>query len=252
MLEFPVDIQYEYRGKKTKWFSFDNEEWFENHKPLGWDKDSIEYRFNDHAFRMDVEMKDVPHGSDIYIGDSTTMGFGVNLEDTWAFKHHKMNNNSDTFVNLGVAAGCLDTIYRLLNYWLPKIKPSNIFILDPAPFRQEFIMHNGIARVSAIWDTLEIRNAVGHTITDEMIFNDKLFKDYVSVESQCDNNRSKNLHAISKICEGYNTVFAEHPPHGDEYFGGARDKIHSGPEQQDKILDWFVGIEKSAPLPSFR
>lgn len=250
MIEYPVDIQYECRGKTLNWFSLDNEFRFNLNQPKDWSKDSIEYRFNNHGFRMDVEMEKISEGSNIYIGDSTTMGFGCNLEDSWAYKHHN-KFHSGTFVNLSCTAGSLDTIYRLLSYWIPKIKPSNIFILEPSPNRQEFIRNDGVAITSAVWDTVEIQEIGGHEITEDVLFKDKLFKDYVSSDLQLSINKSKNLDALSKICEEYKTVFCPCPPNKREYFGEARDTFHAGPKQHEKILDWFIGVEKSSPLPSF-
>lgn len=242
MLEFANDPQYSHAGQNLKWFSIDNEFRFNQNKPSGWNKDSIEYRFNGHGFRMDIEMYDIKGGSNIYIGDSTTMGFGCNLEDTWAFKHHQKNNvnNTGDYVNLGCTAGTLDTVYRILKFWIPIIEPKNIFLLEPAPYRQEFIRPDGVSETIAIWETIEIQQMSGHEITDTVSFKDKLFKDYVSSPLQVETNKNKNMDAILKVCENSNLTYVDHPPFTEEYFGEARDTHHAGPQQNDKILEYFV------------
>lgn len=251
MLNRPIDAQWDMRGTSQQWFHSDLEWWFDKNKPAGWTKDCIEYRFNAEGFRMDCDLAELPvaGSGDLYIGDSHTFGLGVNLEDTWAFKHHHLYGQGQ-FINLGVSGGCLDTVTRLLAAWLPEIEPRNIYLLEPAPYRSEFLLEDEIY-VSGSWTTLAARRMAKAKIDDEMRFQDKLFKDYVSGDTQQRVNRAKNIEAIQNICGDYNLHFAEHFPITDDYLKQGRDGFHAGPKQHDLILDWFVGVEKSSPLPSF-
>jgi len=249
LLKRPIDAQWDMRGTSQKWFHSDLEWWFDKNQPEGWTKDCIEYRFNAEGFRNDFDFSDIQYGCDLYVGDSHTFGLGVNLEDTWAYKHHHIHGQGH-FVNLGVSGGCLDTVTRLLAAWLPEIQPTNIYLLEPAPYRSEFILADEIF-VSGSWTTLAARRLAKAKLTDEMRFQDKLFTDYVSGDDNQHVIRAKNIDAIQTICSDYNLHFAEHFPITDEYLKGGRDGFHAGPEQHDKILHWFIGVEKSTPLPSF-
>jgi hypothetical protein len=249
MLNRPIDAQWDLRGTTQKWFHSDLEWWFDKNQPAGWTKDSIEYRFNSEGFRMDRDLSSVSTGCDLYIGDSHTLGLGVNYEDTWAYKHHK-RYGENVYVNMGVSGGCLDTVTRLLGTWVSALNPSNIYLLDPAPYRSEFILTDEIF-VSGSWTTLAARRLAGVEKTDEIVFQDKLFKEYVSGDVHQHANRAKNLEAIQNICKNCNLFYSPHFPINDEYLKQARDGFHAGPDQHDKILDWFIGVVESAPLPSF-
>ena len=250
MLSRPIDAQWDLRGTNQQWFHSDLEWWFDKNQPEGWTKDCIEYRFNAEGFRMNCDLSQCKSGADLYIGDSHTFGLGVNLEDTWTYKHHQIHGHGE-FINLGVSGGCLDTVTRLLAAWLPELEPSRVFILEPAPYRSEFLLENEIF-VSGSWTTLAARRLAGAKKTDELVFQDKLFTDYVSPEAQQQVNRAKNIAAIRHLCEDYNLSYASHFPITDEYLKQGRDGFHAGPDQHDLILDWFVGVEESSPLPSFR
>ena len=255
MLNRPIDAHWDVRGTTQDWFHCDLEWWFDKNKPDGWTKESIKYTFNVEGFRNELDLTEfypyghVP-GCDLYIGDSHTFGIGVNAEDTWAYKHHRKYGGENDYVNMGVSGGSLDTVTRLLGAWIPLLRPSNIYLLEPAPNRSEFILEDEIF-VSANWTTLASRRLAKATLTDEMRFQDKLFTDYVSGDDHQRASRARNLSAIQHICKDYNLIFAEHFPMTDEYLGQARDCMHAGPDQHTKILDWFVGVKETSPLPSF-
>lgn len=236
MREYPVDIQYEYRGKNVKWFSMDDESFAKYAR-------EIEYRFNSHGFRMDIEMVDVKKNQPLYIGDSTTMGFGVNIEDTWAYKHFN-KYGGEQFVNLAVTSGSIDTTSRILDYWVPVLEPSKIFFLQNAGNRQEFIGQDGLATVIGVWKSIDIQQQYGYTIDDEALFLSKIFDRYVSPEINILVNFNKNMNAIKWITKNIKFHFCKHSPWDKRYFGGSRDGFHSGPEQHDKLLQWFEDNEE--------
>ena len=115
-MQKPIESHHKVRGETHKWFIIDTPD------RANYDAD-IEYRFNTDGFRMDIEMSEVKEGCDIYIGDSTTVSFGRNQEDGWAYKH----NTKDQFVNLAQAGCGLDTITRILGYWVPRLNPENVY-----------------------------------------------------------------------------------------------------------------------------
>ena len=80
-------------------------------------------------------------------------------------------------------------------------------------------------------------------------FKEKLFLDLVSLEPQVAAQKQKNLDAIQWICRDTKLHYADHSPM--EWYGGSRDGFHPGADQHDKILERFVRVKKSPPLPSF-
>lgn len=236
-MQQPIDWHFDARGQKLKYFSIDSE------KLARYEAD-IDYNINKAGFRMDIEMDDVEQGCDIYIGDSTTFALGVRQEEGWAYNH----NTKDQFVNLSQVGGSLCTVTRMLGYWVPKLNPENVFLLDPAPNRQEFLREDGVAWNSAVWHQMAYQRMGGHEITEETHFKEKLFLEYVSLEPQIKATRLRNLAAIQWICRDTNLEYADHPPW--DWMGGSRDGYHAGTEAQEKILDWFVGVKVSPPLPS--
>ena len=243
-MQKPIDFHDGVRGQTLKWFVMDTPD------RAHFDKEGelIEYRFNQDGFRMDIEMDEVEKGCDIYIGDSTTLAFGQNVEDGWAYKHFVQTEQKNQFVNLSQASCGLDTITRLLGYWVPILEPENVWLLEPAPNRQEFLDNNGVGWSSGVWHQIVVQKMGGHEITDESYFKEKLFLEHISLDPQVAVQKAKNLDAIQWICRDTNLHYADHSPF--EWYGGSRDGYHPGADQHDKILERFVRVEVSSPLPS--
>jgi hypothetical protein len=234
----PLNWHNDVRGQSLKYFVTDSED------RVMPESEEIVYNFNSDGLRMDIEMDDVEQGCDIYIGDSSTFALGVNQEDGWAYKH----NTKDQFVNMGQVGSGLDTVTRYLGYWVPILKPENVFLLEPAPNRQEFLDKDGIGESSAIWHQVAVQRMGGHEITDESRFKEKVFLERVALEPQIRITKERNLAAIQWICRDTNLLYSDHSPF--EWYGGARDGFHPGAEQHDKILDRFVRVKIPSPLPS--
>ena len=143
---FPVDFLKHSRcdeNDTVSWHSADTETLFNKHqkskatrlqlKELGWTKDSIQYKFNEHGFRSD-SFSESP--GTICLGCSVTFGVGLPYEKTWPYLISKKLNLSCW--NLSQPGGSLDTCYRLAKYWVPILKPKYIFILIPTMYRREF------------------------------------------------------------------------------------------------------------------
>lgn len=230
MQQYPVDFQYECRGKTLDWFNMDNSN-FSKYEA------DIQYRFNDNGFRMDIDMDDVRPSQPLYIGDSTTMGFGTNIEDTWSYKHHKKYHPESQYVNLAVSSGSLETTSRLLDYWLPILKPSKVYLLENAGNRQEFFNHDGIATVIGVWRSRAVTEKHNKN-TKEDILLAELFDRFVSPKENLLANKQRSLNAIHWVCRNVNFNYFNHFPQTKTYIGGSRDGFHSSPEQHNEILKW--------------
>jgi len=104
---------------------------------FGWNKDSIRYRSNDHGFRMDTDMGNIAPGGNIYLGCSITIGVGINLEDTWAWKLNQRIGGD--FINLAAPGTEFDTQYRMLRTWASVLKPARAYTIGAFMGRREVI-----------------------------------------------------------------------------------------------------------------
>ena len=98
----------------------------------------IEYRFNSHAFR-DEEFKPGPCG--IALGCSFTEGIGVASHQTWP-------KQLENFVgykvwNLGIGGTGIATCYRVMEHYLPMLRPKFVALLPPPIPRLEICAANG-------------------------------------------------------------------------------------------------------------
>lgn len=134
-----------------QWCPSDTEELFDSNlrdpassarlAELGWTRTSITYRFNNHGFRTpdDWDIDRYQEGN-MFLGCSVTMGIGLNIEDTWAYKISSMLGGR--FYNLAQAGTGLETQYRMLKSWAPILRPRRIFTLGAFEPRREFLGNN--------------------------------------------------------------------------------------------------------------
>lgn len=132
------------------WFHTDSERNFEKRKnkaPYGhWLKSSgwinedgspveIVYHINDQGFRHDGTVDDVTSqtGGVIYIGDSNVMAMGVQLEKSWTYlAHYECEKTKDLpYINMGMHGKGIDTYWRLLRFYIEKVKPKYVVMCYP-------------------------------------------------------------------------------------------------------------------------
>jgi hypothetical protein len=230
----PTKMQWQEAGKISKEFLIDTIERskFEH---------DVEYRFNKEGFRMDEDLCDIVEPCVVYLGDSTTMGYAINLDDTWAYKHHQKHHPELKYVNLANASCSIETCYRLAAYWIPRLNAKHVYLLQPAGNRQEFINFEDEAYINAIWSTKAIKRMGNKTEFDEWDdYEDKLFNEFVSNQRHQKWLVMRSFDALRNLFTTFNLesyVIRYHPPL--EFFGEARDGMHAGTKQQDKILEWF-------------
>jgi hypothetical protein len=98
----------------------------------------ITYSYNSHGFR-DEELDDRPCG--MALGCSFTEGIGVRQEHTWPWV---LGETVDHKVwNLGIGGTGIDTCYRVMEFWIPLLKPRFVAMLDPPIPRIEICGANG-------------------------------------------------------------------------------------------------------------
>jgi len=101
-------------------------------KQNGWLEEAIRYHIDMNGFRTDNSVKDYHDYTDqdnvIYAGCSYSFGTGLNLEDTWTYRLHKQIHKEKNYVNLSSPGVGIESIYRYMRYWIPKLKPSHVYI----------------------------------------------------------------------------------------------------------------------------
>jgi hypothetical protein len=177
----------------------------------------LSYRTNSHGFRMDEEMPTTTkRRSIITLGCSNTFGIGMPNGQIWpTLVGHSLRQRA---YNLGYPAGSLDKAFRLLLAWLPVIRPSHVFLLEPPGVRYE-----------SISGSLGYSNHLTHNITGIPLRFEK--------EEEWILHREKTLRAIHSVCDQFDTPLTtmqiddNHAAEVTKLFGrtdSARDLTHPG------------------------
>lgn len=119
-----------------------NPETREKLRTSGWTDHSIEYRYNNYGFRSyDDYHLDDPKAGPMFLGCSITEGIGLRLEDTWA--HRLWTYMGGIFYNMGQGGTGLETQYRLMRAWAPRIRPVAIYSIGAIVPRREILNDYG-------------------------------------------------------------------------------------------------------------
>jgi len=189
---------------ESKWAGSDNEAEFEKNikdpdryqllKSHGWlDPDVITYKYNRYGFRCD-EFDDRPAG--IALGCSHTEGTGVREQDAWSSILSKLLGVH--VWNLGVGGSSLDTAFRVLEYWLPKLTPKFVAICIPYVARMELFVSDGIHRQDNPIN-------LGHWPSNVARYN-TFYQEWAVSDANMIMLRRKNLLAIQQLCDKANTA----------------------------------------------
>jgi len=150
---------------------------------------NLSYRINTHGFRGEEMPTASKKRSVICLGDSNTFGVGVPEGKIWSTRLSQTLRVRA--YNLGIVNGSLDSAFRVLLYWLPKIKPSHVFMLTPS---EGYEHHLATGIVSTPVSPMP-------TIEDEWIL-----------------HREKVMRAMQSLCDQFNTPFIHDPCDGGDYF----------------------------------
>ena len=113
----------------------------------GWtEPDCISYKYNNYGFRDD----DFDNRSaGIALGCSFTEGTGLPKSAIWCNVLSKLLNTH--IWNLGVGGASFDTVFRLLDYWLPRLSPKFVVICGPPTHRIELFDNKNIPKNLGPW-----------------------------------------------------------------------------------------------------
>lgn len=188
-----IYTQLGWQGKTLSWCPADSEERFNENmanaktraqlEQHGWTRDSISYVFNEHGFRAD-EFTGGVNDSVLFLGCSLTMGIGMTLEDTWAYK--VASSLGLRRYNLGVGGGGPDMCFRLAYHWIPRLKPKYVVMLVPNAARMELVREPFTEQYQPNMKTTEqfYNRWLEHPANADM----NLLKCSLGVRSICDSN----------------------------------------------------------------
>ena len=190
MTKEPHHSWQQYANQQLGWFGTDSQEAYHKHlsnpdtrqriKSAHWLDANIIYQFNEHGFRADSFDRGPGF---VALGCSHTQGVGLPYHSMWAtIVAHTLGIQS---WNLGIAGGSMDTCFRMAHYWLPKLKPKFVVILEPR-YRLEIHRNNIIETISLA--------------TDERVAECWYLKEFAVNEENSYNNQLKNRFAINAIC----------------------------------------------------
>ena len=187
-------------------------------KDLGWysSNGGISYTFNSFGFR-DEEFDQRPCG--IALGCSHTEGVGIPQSAAWPRVLTKITGTHTW--NLGVGGSSIDTCFRLLDYWLPRLKPQFVTMCIPPADRVEVFDRSNPASLM-------------NTQTDPDYLH-SYFKVWASDDSNAVISKRKNMLAIQHLCD-----LAQVPLRyidSAEWIteGYARDLMHHGVEANEEF-----------------
>lgn len=195
-----------FANKTIKWAGSDTYELFEQNiknpktykqlKLYGWlDTDSISYKYNKYGFRSD-EFDDRPAG--LALGCSHTEGTGIPEQNTWPSVLSKLLGIH--IWNLGVGGVSLDTVFRLLDYWLPRLAPKFVVIGIPSSIRFELFQDERPSGEHAPY------NMGPWSVTNTQI--GRYYQGWIDSDINQIQLRRKNLLAIQQLCSNANTTLA--------------------------------------------
>lgn len=222
-----------YAGKTVTWCPSDSEHRFKENvadprqlarlDKFGWTRDNVSYTFNRDGFRAD-EFTGGAHDSIVFLGCSLTIGIGMTLEDTWAYK--VASSLGLRRYNLGVGGGGPDMCFRLAHHWIPRLRPKYVVMMTPNASRIEILTQDN--------NLLCLPNMNNPT---------EFYTDWLSYPANADMNCLKSVMGIQTICNSIGVPLIDIPV--DECIVGshqswARDLMHPGREWNEKIANLFL------------
>lgn len=211
-----------YANQTLEWLDNDSQERFKPlsknklFKELGWNKRPVSYKFNAQGFRSD---EFTANDSIVFLGCSHAFGFALPYQNT-AAKIVADSLNLACY-NLSKPAGSFDTCFRFASYWLEKLRPKLVVIIEPEKERMEFKAYSYKTYI--------------HLLPNLKSEYSKFYNDYVFYDVNAEMNRQKNYLAIKYITESIGakliTVDCTFDVQ-DKYY--ARDLGHAGIEPNYK------------------
>lgn len=223
----------DFAGTDTKRLFMQNMEDVKNRpllQQLGWDRPGvISYQYNSEGFR-DQEFDERPCG--LALGDSFTEGVGIDEISTWPRQLSAITGLY--FWNLGLGGTCFDTIYRLFEHFVDRLRPKLVVICHPPHDRFEYADSS---------TTIAIAHAWHHDWIPPMY--QPFIKNYFAEDFNSILNAEKNVRLLELISAKRGLpLFHYDNLRGLELasvgYAAARDLLHSGRQANLEFAQWIA------------
>jgi hypothetical protein len=235
---------FDFAGRTSTWCPSDTEVRFDQNmadpkqrklmEEYGWTKDNVSYTFNKEGFRAD-EFTDGVSDSVLFLGCSHTVGIGVDLESSWAYKvAHSLGLRR---YNLGVGASSADTCFRLAHHWIPLLRPKYVVMLTPVDMRMEMVLDKHLVNL-----TPQMLNYMEKHYAEML---QGFYNGWLSHPANGKLNRLKNVMGVRTICNSIGVPLVEMPSEEalkvmDWKVTLGRDLMHPGREWNDRVAQLFL------------
>lgn len=235
---------FDYGGKTSTWCPSDTELRFDQNmadpkqraklEEYGWTRDNVSYTFNKEGFRAD-EFTDGVGDSVLFLGCSHTVGIGVDLESSWAYKvAHSLGLRR---YNLGVGASSADTCFRLAHHWIPLLRPKYVVMMTPVDVRMELVLDKHLVNLTPNLSSYMEKHHV------EML--QGFYNGWLSTPTNGELNRLKNVMGVQTICNSIGVPLVEMSAEEalkvmDWRVTLGRDLMHPGREWHDRVAQVFL------------
>jgi hypothetical protein len=235
-LNAPFNSSLRYAGQTLEWLPTDTEKNYKQNlqnsefaviaQQHGWTQPrSITYNINSCGFRgkeFDTTVKNI-----VTLGCSFTVGIGLRENETWPYILGEKLGLS--VHNIAWGGWSCDTLFRMSQYWIPKLCPDLVVVLAP-----------GAARLELKTNDTEHLIVTSH----DDISNDVYLKHWFANDLNSELNQIKNTMAIEMICKKLNIRFMCY--FSDTEMAGrllhdptnvARDNMHCGTKTHNTFVE---------------
>lgn len=224
MLDLLGTGKFNYFNYTGYWAGNDSEERYRRNlktrydemKTHGWldSETAVTYSFNQWGFRS-KEFDST--GGIMFLGCSHVVGVGLAETDT--FSHIVSERLGLELYRMGIGAGSNDSSFRVADYWIPKLKPKCVVMIQTYSTRVEMLTDTRTQNITAN-DSDQYSNSV-------------YYKKFIYSAYNTDLLKKKNRYGIEHLCNIHNSKFvwldAEQEPFKlAEQCDFARDLAHIG------------------------
>jgi len=189
---------------------------------------AIEYNVNIHGFRGE-DFTGVVDA--VALGCSYTFGHALPQDQMWTWE--LTQTLGIKIANLGINGAGVASCFRVLKYWLPRLKPKWIFFLLPHLNRLEVVISDMSSRMYA---------GIYHPGSTQD--SDKFLRDYWLTDYNALLERERSILAMKYLAEANQSHIIILPvEQAEQQFWQAndlaRDFSHPGPVFQQRVADFF-------------
>lgn len=200
----------------------------------GWvdTKKHIVYKFNNWGFRSQTFTST---GGIMFLGCSHVVGIGLPEHET--FSHIVSVNLNLNLYRMGIGAGSNDAAFRVADYWIPKLKPTCVVMVQTYNWRLELLSDERVYNINT-----------GHTTE---FTNNAYYRQFIDSSHNGNLLKKKNYYAIQQLCCMHGSKFVSIDADSDVFktahsLGFARDLAHIGKKGNQYLAEVITNLVETA------